>query len=135
MQVLAVVIAGAVAALILLRIDWTPGRYKVAFYVGDDINVQTPVTRGILTIGDGLILIRGEQDHTIMLSDILSVDLFRLHGLGRMIRVKRASDAIFVSVVRYSIGRFFVAVDSFKTKKLVNVLSSMIVTSASPADR
>lgn len=126
MWILGGTLAVALLVLVLLRVDWTPGRYKVIFHLGDKIGIGTRASNGSLAIEDGQIRIRGEQNLSINLAEIQSAELFRLHGLGRMIRIRYAAATIFVAVVRFSVAGRLAMIDAFKTGKLARKLQSMI---------
>jgi len=112
----------AALAVLLLKIDWTPGRYKVMFHEGPDVGIKTKMSTGWLTIADGEIKISGPEPLSRSLASVRSVGLFRLHGLGRMVRITHDNGTLFVTVVRFCIAGQFASVDFFKTGKLVALI-------------
>ncbi len=112
--------------LLLLRIDWTPGRYKVVFREGPEIGIKVKGYSGWLTFDDKQIRIVGEREFILPLESVLKVEIFRLYGLGRMIRITHPQGILFVTVVRFCIAGRFATVDFFKTKRLLTQISSQI---------
>lgn len=110
--------------LVLLRIDWTPGRYKVIFHDGPEVGIKIKGSSGWLSIDGDQLKIAGTREVTLALGSVLTVELFRLYGLGRMIRITHTHGTLFVTVVRFCIAGRLATVDFFKTKRLLTVLSS-----------
>src|SRR5258707_15680382 len=48
--------------LLLMRIDWTPGRYKVIYHRGPTVDLSTRVSSGWLRIEDGAIKVKGKKE-------------------------------------------------------------------------
>ena len=46
LPVVAILIAVILLGLVLLRIDWTPGRYKVLYHPGSDVDIKTRMASG-----------------------------------------------------------------------------------------
>jgi hypothetical protein len=57
--------------------------------------------------------------------DILEAELFRLNGLGRVIRVEHRGGRLFLSVVRLMIGQF-AYINFFQTGTLQKLLASVV---------
>src|ERR1035437_1208261 len=120
------------AFMLILRVDWTPGRSKVIYHVGATVGAGTRFLPGRLRIEDGQIRIIGGKEVFFPLRSVRSVELFRQFGKGRMVRVAYDGDALIVAAVRFVIaGRFFVS-DFFKTGKLAGRLSSLTRQSEKP---
>jgi hypothetical protein len=123
-------VVAVVAALLvrrLLRIDWTPGRYKIIYHRGPTVDLSTRVSSGWLSINGNAISIRSKKEEfSIPRRDLRSVELFRLHGLGRMIRIVHGQNTLLVSVVRFCIADRFAVIDFFKTGSLVRDLSAVV---------
>jgi hypothetical protein len=101
-------------------------KYKVFFHRGNDLTVKTRVERGYVWLDDNGLNIDGPGGQfSIPKTDLLSVELFRLHGLGRVIRIQTRSGHFFVSVVRFMIGQF-AAINFFKTGTLHERLRAMV---------
>jgi hypothetical protein len=98
--------------------------YKVFFHSGDDLTLKTRVLRGKAWVdGEGL-HISGTQELVIPKHEMVEAELFRLHGLGRVIRLKHANGQVYVSVVRLMIGQF-AFINFFKTGKLLGEIKSL----------
>ncbi len=84
-----------------------PKKYKIFFHHGEELGIKTRVAKGEAWIDDAGLNIKGPLGDTIIASsDVLEVELFRLHGLGRVIRVEHRGGRLFLSVVRFMIGQF-----------------------------
>jgi hypothetical protein len=81
-------------------------KYKVFYYQGNELSLKTRVTRADCWLDDAGLHIDGPIGFTIPAADLLAVELFRLHGLGRVIRVEHRGGRLFLSVVRFMIGQF-----------------------------
>ena len=79
--------------------------YKVFFHCGNELSVKTRVAKGSAWLDDAGLHVEGQNRLTIPLGDILDAELFRLHGLGRVIRVDYRGGRLFLSVVRLMIGQ------------------------------
>jgi hypothetical protein len=98
--------------------------YKVMYYQGEEIGVRTRVKVGPLSLEDGRLLIRGEPQVSISLPALRSVELFRLHGTSRMLRVVHEGGTLFVSVIRFSLFGLFAMVNFFGTGRLRDELEA-----------
>jgi hypothetical protein len=93
-------------------------KYKIFFYVGDELTLKTRVTKGAAWIDEqGLHITSVNGGLTLNGNEISSVELFRLHGSMRVIRIEHTSGRLFVSVVRLMVGQF-AFVNFFKTGAL-----------------
>jgi hypothetical protein len=70
-------------------------KYKVFFHQGAELGLKTRVMRGHAWIDDAGLHISGASEILIPNTDLLSAELFRLHGLGRVIRVEHRQAAHF----------------------------------------
>ena len=61
--------------------------YKILYHVGEEISIKTKTAVGRLSLENGCLVIRGEPAVSIDLGALRSVELFRLHGMGRMLKV------------------------------------------------
>ena len=103
-------------------------KYKVFFHAGDELSLKTTVSRGVAWLdGEGL-HVRGSSEVLIPKAQIIEAELFRLHGLGRVIRLEHRQGRIFLSVVRLMVGQF--AFINFKTGRLHKELSEIATHSA-----
>src|SRR5512133_633517 len=81
-------------------------KYKVFFYQGECLTSKSRVARGQAWLDAEGLHLDGPQSISISKRDLVSAELFRLHGLGRVIRVNHRHGRLFVSVVRAMIGQF-----------------------------
>ena len=81
-------------------------KYKVFFYRGAELGLEMRVEKGQAWLDNAGLHIEGPDGFTIPRNDILQADLFRLHGLGRVIRLDYRGGRVFLSVVRMMIGQF-----------------------------
>jgi hypothetical protein len=113
--------------LLVMRIDWTPGRYKVIYHRGPTVDLSTRVSSGWLRIEDRAIKVKGKKEEfAIPFEELQSVEMFRLHKLGRMIRIVHGQSTLFVSVVRFCVADRFAVINFFKTGVLARHLSPSI---------
>jgi len=63
-------------SILILRVDWTPGRYKVLHHAGPDVGIKTKMLTGWLRIEDGQIRIPGEQSLVLPLNSLRFVAVF-----------------------------------------------------------
>jgi hypothetical protein len=103
-------------------------KYKVFFHHGDELGLKTRVSKGKAWIDDRGLNITGPNDTTVVArAAIKDVELFRLHGLGRVIRVDHNGGRLFLSVVRFMIGQF-ATINFFQTGKLHKALAGPLDT-------
>jgi len=103
-------------------------RYRVFFYHGNEIGLKTHVSKGEAWIdGTGVNIkeVNGDSTH-IARVNIRKVEMYRLHGLGRVIRIEHRDGRTFLSVVRLMIGQFAL-INFFRTSKLQRALSALLV--------
>jgi hypothetical protein len=81
-------------------------KYKVFFHRGDELSLKTKVSKGRAWLDDAGLHVEGSNGFTIPNSEILEAELFRLHGLGRVIRIEHKGGRLFLSVVRLMLGQF-----------------------------
>ena len=65
---------------------------------------------------------------SVPLGSIRSVELLRLHGTGRMVKIVHAGGTLFVSIIRFSFFGWFVVANFFATGKLARTLQSGLPT-------
>ena len=81
-------------------------KYKVFFHRGTELGLKTKVAKGQAWLDTDGLHIKGPDEFTIPSNDILEAELFRLHGLGRVIRLDYRGGRVFLAVVRLMIGQF-----------------------------
>jgi hypothetical protein len=101
-------------------------RYRIFFHHGDELGLKTRVSKGKAWIDNTGLTIKGKNGTTsIPRANFQKVEMFRLHGLGRVIRVDHSGGRLFMAVVRLMIGQF-VLINFFQTGKLQRTLSSLL---------
>jgi hypothetical protein len=101
-------------------------RYKIFFHRGDELSLKTRVFKGEAWIDDTGLTINGPNGNAIIpRADFKKVEMFRLHGLGRVIRLDHSGGRLFMAVVRLMIGQFAL-INFFQTGKLHRTLSSLL---------
>ncbi|MFK4497916.1 hypothetical protein ABIF86_002207 [Bradyrhizobium japonicum] len=97
-------------------------RYKIFFHVGNELSLKTHASKGEAWIDGSGLNIRGSDDtFLIPRADIQKVDMYRFHGLGRVIQVDHSNGRLFLAVTRLMIGQFAL-INFFRTGKLHRVL-------------
>jgi hypothetical protein len=98
--------------------------YRVFFHRGDQLSLKTRASKGRAWLDDVGLHIDTPEGLTIQASDILSAELFRLHGLGLVIQVEYRGGRLFLSVVRLMIEQFAL-INFFRTGELQKQLASL----------
>src|ERR1700751_2919177 len=99
-------------------------KHKVFFHRGTDLGLKTRVQKGQAWLDSAGLHIEGPDGFTIPSNDILEAELFRLHGLGRVVRFDYRGGRAFLSVVRLMIGQF-AFINFFKTGALHKQLAAI----------
>src|SRR5258705_13301433 len=99
-------------------------RYKVFFHRGTELGLKTKVEKGQARLDDAGLHIDSLNGFTIPSSDLLEAELFRFHGLGRVIRLEYRGGRVFLAVVRLMIGQF-AFINFFKTGALQKQLAAV----------
>jgi hypothetical protein len=100
--------------------------YKVVYYQGETIDLKTKMKCAIASITDSALEIVGSDAITIPFAGIDQVELFRLYGLGRMIKVNHDGRTLFMTVFRLNLSGIFVIVNFWRTGELLKRLQSCI---------
>jgi hypothetical protein len=100
--------------------------YKVLYHQGDAIGLASKVTVGRLSLEEDGLVIRGPAAVSIPFNALHSVELFRLHGTGRMLRIGHEGGTLFVSVIRFCLFGYFAVINFFATGKLLRELEGVI---------
>jgi len=98
--------------------------HKVFFHRSDQLLLKTKVSKGRAWLDDVGLHVEGPNGFTIPTTDILGTELFRLHGLGRVIRIEYRGGRLFLAVIRLMIGQF-AFINFFRTGKLHKQLVSL----------
>ncbi len=105
-------------------------RYKVFFHFGDELTVKTKAMRGYAWLDESGLHVEGPNGCDIPSREIQHAELFRLHGLGRVIQVEFMGGRLFMSVIRFMVGQF-ATVNFLKTGELLKELQVVIAKNAS----
>jgi hypothetical protein len=100
--------------------------YKVVFHEGETIGLETKVDSGRLSIEQDRLLISGKKEVSILFRSLISVELFRLHGTMRMLKIVHSDGTIFVTVVRFSLFSQFALGNYFATGELRDKIDMLI---------
>lgn len=99
--------------------------YKVFFHEGPELGLKTHVLRGTASIDASGLNIHGPDGSSFIPSaSVKEVELFRLHGTMRVIRVEHQAGRLYLAVVRFMIGQF-ASVNSLKTGELHSKLRDL----------
>ena len=99
-------------------------KYKVFFHQDENLSLKTKVARGEAWLDTAGLHVDGSDKLLIPNTDLISAELFRLHGLGRVIRVDHRHGRLFLSVIRLMIGQF-AFINFFRTGELHKQLAAL----------
>jgi hypothetical protein len=77
-------------------------------------------------VQDDAAYISGSSPLTIPFSDVTSVEMFRLHGLGRMLKLVCKERTVFLTVVRVNLCGYFVIINFFRAGELYESLKRRV---------
>ena len=108
--------------------------FKVIYHVGDTIDIKTRIQSGTLSFTESEVSIRGRGRESLLVpyTSLREVELFRYHGLGRIVRVAHSSGTFFVSVARLNLWGYFVIIDFLGAGMLADALQSRLPIPATP---
>lgn len=101
--------------------------YKVIYHIGNDLNLKTKVNSGTLTFDSEHVHISGSNPLVIAYLSFRNVEMLRLHGLGRIIKLTCSDITVFTSVVRLNLFGYFVIINYFKSGTLCEQLKTRLV--------
>ncbi len=97
--------------------------YRVFFHSGEELGLKTRVEKGKATLGESALHLANPNGFSLPLSEIRSLEMFRLHGTMRVIKIDHLRGRLYVAVTRFMIGQF-ASVNFSKTGELYNRLSA-----------
>jgi hypothetical protein len=101
--------------------------YPVIYHIGDTLNLGTKALEGRASLTQDGLTIAGPSPVELPIRDLRAAELFRLHGLGRCIRISHERGTIYVSVVRFVLfGGYFAAINFFQTGEFARRLREAI---------
>jgi hypothetical protein len=84
--------------------------YKVFFYVGEELTLKARAESGIATVDEGALTITsGTTKMVIAADEIEALEVFRYHGIARVIKMQTLHNRVFLAVIRLMIGQFVIA--------------------------
>jgi len=96
----------------------TPETFKVLFIQAEAVELSTKGLTGFLYWrGEGLV-IHGDKDWNLPLKSISSVNLVRVSGGSKMIKLTHSRGTVFLSVIRFSFRGMFMFADYYRTREL-----------------
>ena len=103
-------------------------RYKIFFYRGNELSLKAHAFKGEAWIDGTGIEIKGADGDSfhIARADIQKVEMYRLHGLGRVVRIEHHGGRLFLSAIRLMIGQFAL-INFFRTGRLQRALAALLV--------
>jgi hypothetical protein len=105
-------------------------KYRVLYHVGDSVSLRTKALEGRLALTHDVLKITGPSPVELSVRELRSAELFRLHGLGRCIRISHDNGTLYVSVIRFLLSGYFSAINFFGTGDLARRLRDAIGTEA-----
>jgi hypothetical protein len=100
--------------------------YKVIYHIGETIDIGTKAKSGRLILDQDGLHLQGETDFIIPRKSLQEVEMTRLHGSGRMLKIKHVGGTLFLSVIRFHVFGYFAVVNYFATGRLLRTLESLI---------
>jgi len=82
---------------------------------------------GYLTLNESSIFISGKSSIEVPYSSMNGIEMFRLHGLGRMIKLVCADRTMFLTVIRLNVFGYFIFIDFLKTGRLYEALNDAML--------
>lgn len=102
--------------------------YKVLFFEGETVELSTKGRTGILSLKSDCLFIRTQPEVCITYDMLRSVELLRMHKMGRMLKVTHRDGAIFLTVIRFQLFGVFAVVNYFATGRLKQELDEIVNT-------
>jgi len=92
---------------------------------GNELSLKTRVPKGVAWLDPDGLHVEGTEKFTIAANDLVRAELFRLHGLGRVIQIDYRGGRLYLAVVRLVIGQF-AFINFFWTGQLQAQLSTLV---------
>jgi len=101
--------------------------YPVIYHIGDTLNLGTKALEGHASLTQDELMITGPSPVELPIRDLRAAELFRLHGLGRCIRISHVKGTLYVSVVRFVLfSGYFASINFLRTGQLAHRLRQAI---------
>jgi hypothetical protein len=102
--------------------------YRVIYHDGPELTLKTKVSSGRATVNREGLSIQGKTKIEIPASKLTKVELYRLHGSMRMIKVEHAGGTVHVVPVRINLFGYFAIVNFLAARRLFDELNSLVPT-------
>jgi len=96
------------------------------YHVGETLNLRTKVLRGRASQSHDALTISGPSAIQLPIRQLRAAELFRLHGLGRCVRISHEQGTVYVSVVRFVLFGYFAVGNFLRTGELARRLREAI---------
>jgi hypothetical protein len=101
--------------------------YRVIYHIGETLNLGTKALQGRASLTRDALTITGPSQVEIPIRELRDAELFRLHGLGRCIRISHDRGTVYVSAVRFVLfGGYFAVINFLRTGELARRLRAAI---------
>ena len=100
--------------------------YRVMYHVGGALNLRTRVLQGRVSLTEDSLTITGPVPVEVPLREVRAAELFRLHGLGRCVRISHEKGIVYVSVVRFVLFGYFAVITFLRTGELARRLRETV---------
>lgn len=97
-------------------------KFKVLFHEGAEVSLATRGRTGWLTLAPEAVRIDSDPPVVIPNEALRSVELFRMHNTGRMLKITHSGGTLFLTVVRFSLFGPFAIVNFLATGELAERL-------------
>ncbi len=98
--------------------------YRIMYFCGDEISLSSKMITGKAIIEYGKLNLQGEVKLSLAIEELENIELYRLHGMGRMIRFRCSKKQYFLTVIRFNLFGYFAMINYFATGKLHQQLLS-----------
>jgi hypothetical protein len=99
----------------------------VIYHVGDTLKLRTKVLVGRAALTQDALTITGPSPVEVPIRKLRGAELFRLHGLGRFVRISHEQGTVYVSVVRFVLfGGYLASINFLRTGELARRLREAI---------
>jgi len=106
------------------------GPYHVLYHIGETVGLRTKALEGHAELTEDVLKISGPTPIDLPIRALRSAELFRLHGLGRCIRISHGNGTVYLSVIRLLLFGYFAIINFFQTGELARRLRDAIVSGA-----
>jgi hypothetical protein len=99
--------------------------YKIAYFVGEKLDLSTKMKKGTLRILESSLVIENEEEHLeIPLKNTHEIQKFRHYKLGTMLSLKTNNHQYYFTVTKRNWWGYFLIIDPFRTNTLYNLIKA-----------